>query len=392
MPPQLPSALLLFFCWIAACGILLIFLESWFGVSGKNRFVGRRASGAYGICSVFIPMSGPADKMERTIRSVLGQSYPFLELFLLYSDEDDWMAALAQEFRAVRSHISVRLVPVAHSVSGPYDRIRALEHIQASAKGRWYVIVDPDVVLDRFAIEASMEFAASGELSALALRPGTQCAFTMQRLLAPSMEYLFQTMRVVERRRERAKKMNLDSSFLLVNRESFEVVNRMNRMPGILNESGWNVWSYQAEGLRTFEGDGSRWIWREIGLGAWPEQAGTDWKYRPRTAAFIVAATLVSLIPMAGLAYGFLVPIATFLEASILAFSAVGYALMAISYYLYARRLHAATWFAPLWFLAQPVASLLTFVHLQRRAAGREKSSEGAADPSLQEGWTRRSK
>src|SRR5687768_1077093 len=198
MPAYMMSALLLFFCWLAALAILLIFLESWFGVTGSSRFVARRASGAYGVCSVFLVMRGPVEKAERTIRAVLGQSYPFVELFLIYAEKDSWNESLAREFGKIRSHIPVRLIAMPHPVGNPHDRVRALESAQASAKGRWYVVVDPDVILDRFAIEASMEFAGTGEFSALALRPGTQCASVLQQLLAPSMEYLFQMIRVVE--------------------------------------------------------------------------------------------------------------------------------------------------------------------------------------------------
>jgi hypothetical protein len=162
-------------------------------------------------------------------------------------------------------------------------------------------------------------------------------------------------------------------------------------MPGILNETGWNLWSYQLEGLRTFESDGSRWIWREVGLGSWPAQTNRERRYTPRAVGFIVVATLSSLIPIGGLAYVFAVPLTTFLELSILALSSVSYALMAISYFLYARRLHGAAWFAPLWFLAQPVASVLTLLHIRRSRANGEGSRPGTADsPHLEEDWPRK--
>ena len=371
MPAYLPSVLLLSICWIASLAILLLFLESWFGVPERDRFVARRASGAYGICSVFLIMRGPAAEIERTVRSIFAQSYPFLELFLIFPDEDAVNSALAQEFRNARTHTAVRLVPVPQGVDTPADRIRALEHARPSARGRWYVVVDSGVVLDQFAVEASMEFAGTGEVSALALRPGIQASSFLHRILAPSMEYLFQMMRVVERRRApRARQMNLEAPYLLLNRDSFEVIHRINRMPGILNEAGWTVWRYQLEGLRTFDGDGSRWLWRETAFGTWPDYADLDRRFGPRSLSFIFIVTLAALIPVGGLLYGFYVPIVSFREASILALSAISYALMTISYFLYARRLHAATWFAPLWFLVQPVAAALTFGGMRRAMAG----------------------
>lgn len=376
MPEYLPSVLLLSFCWIASLAILLLFLESWFGLPERDKFVARRASGAYGICSIFLIMRGSPAGMERTVRSIFSQYYPFLELFLIFPEDDGANAALAREFRMARTHVAVRLVPVPHSVELAADRIRALEHARPSAKGRWYVVAESGLVFDQVAVEASMEFAGTGEVSALALRPGTQASSLTHRILSPSMEYLFHMMKVVERRRApRARHMNLEAPFLLLNREAFEVVHRINRMPGILNEAGWTVWSYQLEGLRTFDGDGSRWLWRETLLGSWPNYAGLDRRIAPRSAALISIATLAGLVPVVGLVYGFYIPVASFRESSILALSAVSYTLMTISYFLYARRLRAATWFAPFWFLVQPVAAVLTFRGI-RRALSRTSSSK----------------
>ena len=361
MPAYLPLVLLSV-CWVASLAILLLFLESWFGLPERDRFVARRASGAYGICSVFVIMRGPAAEIEKTVRSLFGQSYPFLELFLIFPDEDLTGSALAQEFRAARTHTAVRLVPVPHGVDTPADRIRALEHARPSAKGRWYAVVETGIVLDQFAVEASLEFAGTGEVCALALRPGTQASSFMHRILAPSMEYLFQMMRVIERRRAaRSRVMIVEAPYLLLNRDSFEVIHRINRMPGILNEAGWTLWSFQTEGLRTFDGDGARWLWRETTFGSWPNYADLDCHVGRRSLSLIFAMTAAALIPVVGLLYGFYGRMESFQELMIFALSAVSYALLTISYFLYARRLHAATWFAPFWFLVQPIAAVLTF-------------------------------
>jgi hypothetical protein len=382
MPAYLPSVLLLSFCWIASLAILLLFLER-FGLPERDRFVARRATGAYGVCSVFLIMRGASAGIEKTVRSIFSQSYPFVELFLIFPEEDAHSAALAREFRVSRTHVAVRLVPVPCGVESVPDRIRALEHARPSARGRWFVVVESGVLLDQFAVEASMEFAGTGEVSALALRPGTQAASLTHRLLAPSMEYLFQVMKVVERRRTaRSRQMSLEAPFLLLNREGFEVVHRINRMPGILNESGWTVWSYQLEGMRTFEGDGSRWLWRETLPGTWPDYASLDRRIVRRSMGFVTLATLAALIPVAGLAYALYVPVSSFRESSILAVSAVSYTLMTISYFLYARRLHAATWFAPFWFLAQPIAAILTLRGVRKTILETPSSSPASVQGS----------
>src|SRR5207237_3197459 len=101
-------------------------------------------------------------------------------------------AHLAKEFRGVRSHIPVRLVPASFPIQSHNDRIRALEHAQPTARGRWFVILDPDILLDRFAVETAVEFAGSNEVSALALYPGVRCRSLVQKIIAPSMEQLLQ--------------------------------------------------------------------------------------------------------------------------------------------------------------------------------------------------------
>src|SRR5438067_2164370 len=141
---------LLFVCWLAALATLLVFLETWFGISGRNRFLARRASGAYGVITIFVPMYGSPEKVERTIQSIFGQSYPFIELVLIYWEEDSRLAQMVKEFRTARSHVPVRSVPTVFAIDSRNDRIRALEHAQNTARGGWFVTIDSDVILDRF--------------------------------------------------------------------------------------------------------------------------------------------------------------------------------------------------------------------------------------------------
>src|SRR5438046_10405387 len=105
--------LLLFVCWLAALATLLVFLETWFGLSGRNRLIARRASGAYGLISVFVPMYGRREKVQKTVRSVLGQSYPFIILVLIHCEENWELRELCAELRACVLHIPLRVPPTA---------------------------------------------------------------------------------------------------------------------------------------------------------------------------------------------------------------------------------------------------------------------------------------
>ena len=376
---------LLFVCWLAALATLLVFLETWFGLSGRNRFIARRASGAYGVISVFVPMYGRREKVEQTLRSVLGQSYPFVELVLIYSEENRQLSELAAEVRDLRSHIPVRLVRTLFSIDSHHDRIRALETAEPSAHGRWFVILDPDVLLDRFAIEIAVEFAGSNEVFALALHPGIRCSSLIEQVIAPSMEQLVQMNRIASRRREKQKSAEFDSSFLLVNREAFDVINRINRLPGILNESGWSTWAYRLEGLQTFEADGSHWMWRNAAVRSWSADTNVHRHYRATSVGLTLLSAALALLTVFGIAFGFIHGIDNFTGASVLAFAGVSYMLMWISYFLFARRLHAAVWFAPLWIISHLPAAVLTLVEIRRLSRATLKISHKEAQKTQKE-------
>jgi len=343
---------LLCVCWLSALATLLIFLETCFSLSPRNRFIARRASGAYGVISVLVPMCGPAEKLERTIKSIFSQSYPFIELFLIYPQEDRSLEQIARVFQSARSHIPVRLVETAFPISSSIDCVRALERAHGSARGRWLVTMDADVLLDRFAIESAGEFAGSYAISALALRTGIRCRSLLEKCVAPALAHFRQVMRTVRRRHPTYTATEADASFLLVNREAFDAVNRINRMPGILNETGWSIWNYQIEGLRTFEGDGSAWMWKDFEI----RSSGAP-------AVFAIAAAFLAVIAPVGLVFGFLHGREGFAGASILAFSAVSYVLLAIGYYLFARRLHGAVWCAAFWFVPHLIGAVLAALH-----------------------------
>jgi hypothetical protein len=273
---------------------------------------------------------------------------------------------MAKEFRSARSHIPVRAAPTPFAIESQNDRIRALEHAHPVARGRWFVILDPDVILDRFAVETAVEFAGSSEVPALVLRPGVRCRSVLQRVIAPSMEHLLQMVRIANRRREKRKGPEFESSFLIINREAFDVINRINRLPGILNDAAWNVWGYQVEGLRTFEADGSRWMWRDADVRSWSSKIDPERRYGASSAGFVIGSAIIALLSVAGLVFGIAHGIADFRGASIVAFSAVTYLLMLTSYFLFARRLRAAAWFAPFWVLSHLPAAVLTLVEMRR--------------------------
>jgi hypothetical protein len=236
--------------------------------------------------------------------------------------------------------------------------------------------LDPEVILDRFAVETAVEFAGSNEISVLALRPGIRCRSFVQKVIAPSMEHLLQMVRIANRRREKRRTTDFESPFFIVNREAFDVVNKINRMPGVLNDAAWSMWGYQVEGLRTFEADGSRWMWRDADVRSWSSSIDPERRYGTASASFVIGSAIMALLSIAGIAFGLIRGIGNFAGASILAFSAVSYMLMCVSYFLFARRLRAAAWFAPLWIVGHLPAAVLTLVEMRRITRSHAKEVE----------------
>ena len=364
------------FCWLSALAALLIFLESCFPMPGRSRFFVERASGTYGVVSAFVPMRGTVSEVEQTIRSLFAQSYPFLELVLICSEREIDLLSLAKEFQAARSHIAVRLVSTPFAINSNHDLIRSLELAEQTVRGRWFVIVDSGVVLDRLAIEGALEFAGLNEISALTLRPGVRCRSLWEKLIAPSREHLARVMMIGDPLPDES--FNDGFPFLLLNRESFELVSRVNRMPGILNEAGWSLWGYQVEGLRAFDDDGSRLLWKHVNVRSFSTPVPSQGQSGRRAVRLLIGTTAIAFIFLVGLTYGLLHRSDNFSAIATVAFSAVGYLLMATAYFLSARRIRVAAWFAPVWVFGHIPAAVLMLAQIRRIRRSRSEERPNA--------------
>ena len=356
---------LLFVCWISALVTLVIFLESWLAVTRRSRPT-VRSTDTHGVLSVLVPLEGRVEAARRCLGSILDQSYPFIELLIIYDEKDSLHAGLAREFAGLRSHVPVRLIPVGFSIHDETARIRALDQAQPSVRGSWILIADSDVILGPYAVESALEFSASEDIMAVALSPGIECRSLGQKLLAPSLEWFVRMISVVDKGREQSTRLSLSAPFLLLHGHTHAVINKMNKLPGILNESGWTLWSYRVEGLKTFQGDGSGWIAREATIRAMMSSLNAGRLGVGRVVAFVLGSAVISVVSVIGILFGMFAGQGGFSSMGILYFSAFSYSLMATSYFCYSRRLGAAAWFAPFWFFSHAMALLLTLVELQR--------------------------
>lgn len=354
-------------CWVTALVTLVIFLESWFALTRRYRLAPARVSSDAGTVTVLVPVRGRGEGVRRTLRSILDQSYPFIELVPILSEDEKEHQAIVGELGRVRSHVTLRAMNVSFRLDAASERIRALEQAQSSIHGSWIIVVESDVVLEPHAVESALEFAREQDITAMALTPGVECNSVVQKLVAPSLEWFVRMMQVVDRGRESSGRGQLTSAFMLFHGHTHSVINRMNRLPGILNESGWTLWSYRVEGFRTFYGDGSGWVHRE----AAPRSmlARLELRNPPglrRIPAFLLGSAAIAIVSVLGVLVGLQDPGDGFLAHGILYLSAFSYSLMATSYFFYSRRLKAASWFAPFWCVSHCWALALIVVELAR--------------------------
>ena len=357
---------LLIVCWISSLVTLVVFLESWFALTRRSRLGPRSSSNAHGLVSLLVPIRSTDEAARHGLQSILDQSYPFIELLLLYEESNAEHAGFVAEFRAVRSHVATLDVPIPFALETESDRIRAFEHARPNIRGSWILIADNDILMDKCAVESAVEFASAEDIAAVAMIPGVECRSIRQRLLAPSLEWFVRMLRALDRGREKAGRLNMSAPFLLLHGNTHATLNKMNRLPGVLNESGWTLWSYKVEGLRTFHGDGTGWIAREATVKSLLATLDIGSLNVGRVTGFALVSAVVSIVSVLGIVVGILSSDPGLPALGILYFSAFGYSLMATSYFFYARRLNAAVWFAPLWFLSHMTALLLTIVELGR--------------------------
>jgi hypothetical protein len=109
-------------------------------------------------------------------------------------------------------------------------------------------------------------------------------------------------------------------------------------------------------------------MWRDGELKSWSSDTEPEQNYSSRSANFVIGSAIIAALTVFGLVFGFIHRAENFAGTSIFAFSALSYSLMTISHFLFARRLRAGSWLAPVWFLSYFPAVVLTVSEIRRIA------------------------
>jgi len=127
------------------------------------------APDAWPSLSVVIPARNEAGSLGRTLRMLLAQDLPRLEVVVVDDRSTDGTGAVAAD--AARSDRRVRVVTVEELPSGWLGKTHALQRGAEAATGRWLLFTDADVRFAPGALRRSLGYALDRRLDHLVVLP-----------------------------------------------------------------------------------------------------------------------------------------------------------------------------------------------------------------------------
>ena len=135
----------LVFCWIAAARYLVLLVGAYFGWTHAVRPL--PAAPSMPLVSVLLPAFNEAERIEKTIQSILASSYPCLEVIVIDDGSTDETFAIASRFAEERHGFRVRVLRKPNG-----GKSTALNLGFRESRGPLVMCVDADSRLERNAI------------------------------------------------------------------------------------------------------------------------------------------------------------------------------------------------------------------------------------------------
>jgi len=115
------------------------------------------------IVSVIVPCYNEQDVVVPSLKSIIAQTYPNLEILVVDDGSSDRTYELAKNFEFDESHRSLKVLTKPNG-----GKSRALNYAIKQAKGNLICCVDADSKLDKFAIELLVQHFKNSEIAAVA--------------------------------------------------------------------------------------------------------------------------------------------------------------------------------------------------------------------------------
>ncbi len=249
--------------------------------------------------------------VEASIRSLLAQSYPALEVIAVDDRSTDRTGAILDEL-AQHDH-RLNVVHVTDIPSGWLGKTNALQHGAETAIARWLLFTDADIVFAPNTLERAVSLVELAGLDHLTATPGTILKTVGERLFMAvfSLAFLFKAPPAwVENRRIKAS-IGV-GAFNLVRAEVFEAIGGFKRVAMSIDEDMRLGQAIKFAGYRNrlVDGNGAFAVRWQVGLGGMirglEKNAFASLDFRlPMVFLATVVLLMLSLGPICGLLFGF---------------------------------------------------------------------------------------
>jgi hypothetical protein len=176
-----PSAILIF--WLVA---------GWITLRGTRRLARLSTTPPDGVrpaVSVIVPARNEARVLPRSIASLVGQTYPDLEVIALNDRSTDDTGAVLESLMHIHSRLTV--IHLDSLPEGWVGKTHALYLGSRRARGEWLLFTDADVIFHPQCLEAAVAWAEANRVDHLVVIPGVETVGFWENILVSCFSLLF---------------------------------------------------------------------------------------------------------------------------------------------------------------------------------------------------------
>ena len=119
--------------------------------------------------SVLVPACNEEDTIEASLRTLLAQDYPDLEIVVVNDRSTDETGVIID--RLAQEDARIRTVHIERLPEGWLGKVHALHHASVQATGEWLLFTDADIHFSKDCLRRSLVYAMHNGLDHLALLP-----------------------------------------------------------------------------------------------------------------------------------------------------------------------------------------------------------------------------
>lgn len=178
---------------LGASAILIFWLVAgWITLRGTRRLARLRIPRGRGegpAVSVIVPARNEARVLPRSIASLVGQTYPDLEVIALNDRSTDDTGAVLESLKHIHSRLTV--IHLDSLPEGWLGKTHALYIGSRRARGEWLLFTDADVIFHPQCLEAAVAWAEANRVDHLVVIPRVETVGFWENVLVSCFSLLF---------------------------------------------------------------------------------------------------------------------------------------------------------------------------------------------------------